>query len=196
MRCRITLINLAFGLFLFLSTALFAAAPQATGHLLLEAGQAYPQNHLCDFLEPGPSYRASIFGGAKVNVPMIGAVGLGLDATYTELPVKDMEEARYRQYTWDWFFLPIGLWIFNITPGVTWVVTDIKIPDLGIEDISIRPGGIISFGVRIPIVQHVAITADIRVNGVISDHEIRADGESMNITGSTVTGLAGIMAYF
>jgi hypothetical protein len=175
------------------------AATQATGHLTLEGGRSYPQKELAEWLEPGPAYRAEIFGGAKVNVPMIGAVGLGLDLTYSFHHFKDAggdDQGHYQRFLWDWFFLPINIGFLNVTPGIAWVVTDIDAPALGVEELSVRPAAVLSLGLRVGILPHLALTADVRGEKVLLDQERLDADHQLNITGEFVTALAGIMAYF
>ena len=53
-------------------------------HLTIEGGKASPQGAMKDYLKPGNAYHLNIFGGAKVDMPYVGAVGLGWDFTYSE----------------------------------------------------------------------------------------------------------------
>lgn len=184
---------------LLTSVGLAASDATPTGQLTLEGGRAYPQRELTKWLAPGPSYRANIFGGAKVNVPMIGAVGLGLDFTYTDFKIKDMDgmgKAYYHRYLWDMFFLPISFGILNITPGIAWVVTDAKVEAWGLNEVSIRPAFVLSGGLHLGITDHLGLCVDVRGERVVTDHEELYDGETINLTGDFVTAMGGLMLYF
>ena len=48
-------------------------------------------------------------------------------------------------------------------PGLSWVITDVKVPELDISEQSIRPAAMISAGLHIPIIRHAEITIDGKV---------------------------------
>lgn len=178
------------------------AGPEATAHLGLEVGISTPQNHLTDYISPKNAARLNLFGGARVDQKGIGsaAVGLGLDLTYADYKLKSDMEGHYRRYLWDWFFLPISLGFLQITPGVSWVVTDVELKDLGIKETSIRPGAVLGVGIRLNILPFLALTAQVRGEKVWEDKEaITVPGSSideLNITGEYITSTVGIMGYF
>ena len=88
-----------------ISSKLMAKQPQPTGFILTEAGNAFPQTELSSWVEPGTAYRLKLFGGAKVKLGPVGAVGLGWDLTYSQHDIKESENGFYRRFTWDYIFL-------------------------------------------------------------------------------------------
>lgn len=172
------------------------AKPEVTSNLMLQGGRSYPQAELAEWLQPGPAYRLKVFGGAKVDVAAVGAVGLGLDLTYSQHQIKNSEGGRYRRWLWDWLFVPINIGFLNVTPGIAWVVTDVHVPEWDVKEVSIRPAGVLSVGARVGVHPNVALTADVRAEKVVIDQEPIGPEEKKNVTGEYVAAMAGIMGYF
>jgi hypothetical protein len=164
----------------------------------LEAGKSFPQSNLEDFLVDGTSYRVDLFGGARLaNIKFLSAIGLGLDFTYTNWRAKNNEAGfRYKQYQWDMFKLPISIWWFIVEPGFIWMITDVQIPHLGIDQTSIRPGMNVNLGFRLPLLPHFNLRADARAQRVMMDKERTNTNEEVNITGQTYTFFGGCEFYF
>lgn len=182
--------------FLALSTSAAQAANEKTGHLGVEGGRSYPQGEAATWLDPGPAFRTDIFGGVKINIGPGGAAGLGLDFTYAQYNTKNEDGGRYRRYLWDWFFLPIGIGYLNVTPGLAWVVTDVRLPSIDLEETSIRPAAVLSVGLNIPVMQHLALVVDVRGEKVLIDKERIDANHELNITGDFITAVVGIEARF
>jgi hypothetical protein len=174
----------------------FAEAPKATAHLLLEAGKASPQGKLRDYLKPGNAYHLNIFGGAKVDVKFVGAVGLGWDFTYSEHALKNDVDGHYRRFSWDWFHLPIGWGLFYVKPGLSWVLTNVKIPELQVDESSIRPEILLDIGARMGFGANFAITGGGHAEWAWLDSEKTSTGKDLNITGNFMSWFAGVMLYF
>lgn len=187
-------ISLAFSLITFSNMSY--AKPEATGSLLFQGGQAYPQKDLVEFLEPGTAYRLKLFGGAKVDMKFIGAVGLGWDITYSDHSIKMDESGSYRRFTWDWFYLPISLGFIHITPGLAWVVTDIDTELLGIKETSIRPAGILDIGASLAFTSNFGVALNGRVSKTIIDKETMSNGRDINIVGDYASWFLGAFLYF
>lgn len=171
------------------------AKTEATGLLQLEGGLSYPQNHLTQFISSGTMVRFRIFGGAKLK---LGSVGLGWDISYADYELKDGYSGYYKRYVWDWFFFPIGLGFFQITPGVAWVISDTSIKELGLYEQSVRPAGVLALGVRLGVIKNFALTAQIRGEKVWEDMETVDNFylEEINITGDFISATVGGMIYF
>ncbi|MDB2447029.1 hypothetical protein N9W79_00220 [bacterium] len=175
--------------------ASLAAEPQGTGLLLLEAGKSSVGEALVDYVENGDAYRVKLFGGMKLDIPLVSAAGLGIDFTFHSHALKEDFSGHYNRATWDWFYLPISIGPINITPGLGWNITDIQIEELGISEISIRPHAMINTGLTLAIFQHFALTVDARYERIWDDFEPTLDGR-LNITGDHVSVFAGMMTYF
>ena len=182
---------------IFVSKTARAAETKATGDFVVQYGKIYPQGHLASFLGEGDSYRAKIFGGVKINSKWLGAVGLGMDFTYSDIATTDMgSDSYFRRYQWDLFILPLSVWLFTLEPGFTWNVTDTKLTSLGIEETSVRPGFITNLGFRLPVASHVILRADGRYEYIFKDTERKLAGDKLNISGSFYSVLGGLEIYF
>jgi len=174
-----------------------AAETKLAADFVLQYGKIYPQGHLSKVLGAGDSYRGKLFGGVKVNSKWLGAVGLGLDFTYSDIETKNMGlDSHFRRYQWDLFIAPVSFWLFTLEPGFIWNITDTKLSSLGIEETSIRPGFITNLGFRLPIVKHVILRADGRYEYVFKDSETTSAGDAFNISGSFYSVLGGVEVYF
>ncbi len=178
------------------ATKALAEAPKATAQLLMEAGKASPQGKLRDYLKPGNAYHLNIFGGAKVDVKFVGAVGLGWDFTYSEHALKNDVQGHYRRFSWDWFHLPLGWGLFYVKPGLSWVLTNVKIPELQIEESSIRPELMLDVGARLGLGENFALTGGGHSEWAWLDTEKTAAGKDLHITGNFMSWFAGVMLYF
>lgn len=178
------------------STVSYAAKPKATGSLYLQGGQAYPQKDLVEFLQPGTAYRLKLFGGAKVNVKFVGAVGLGWDFTYSEHEMKFDDNASYRRLTWDWFHLPISLGFIHFTPGLSWVLTDVDSEVVGLKETSIRPAVMLDTGISLALTSNFGVALNARASKTIIDKEKLNDGSEINIVGDYVSWFVGGFIYF
>lgn len=164
---------------------------------VFQYGFSYPQQHLSHLLKTGQSYRLNLFGGAKLQSKWIGAVGLGLDFTYSNYPTKNQGNGSYyRRYQWDLFAIPLSFWLFVFKAGISWNVTHTKLLAHDIHETSIRPGFVADLGLRIPLAKHVLLRGDVRAEKVIKDTEIKRDGSKQNISGVFLAWLAGIELYF
>jgi hypothetical protein len=179
-----------------LATTATAEAPKATAQLLLEAGKASPQGKLRDYLKPANAYHLNIFGGAKVDVKYIGAVGLGWDFTYSDHALKGDAAGHYRRFTWDWFHLPLSLGFFYFKPGLSWVLTNVKIPELGIDESSIRPELLMDVGVRVGLGSNFGLTAGGRGEWAWLDTERTSAGKDLAITGNVLSWFAGVLFVY
>jgi hypothetical protein len=173
-------------------------AVDATARVTAQYGKAYPFAEIGDFLDSGTAYRLDLFGGAKLqNVPVLSAIGLGVDMTYTDWKPKRAEAGfRYKQYQWDWFKLPVSVWWFVIEPGILWMITDVQIPHKGIDQTSIRPGLNLNIGFRLPLFPHFNLRADGRIQRVMLDKERTNTNEEITVTGQQYGWFAGFEAYF
>lgn len=191
---------LSFTLFFILgichTSSVFAGEPKATAQLTLEAGRASPQGKLKDYLKPGNVYHLNIFGGAKVDLKFVGAVGLGWDFTFSEHRLKDDVVGHYRRFAWDWFHVPVGLGFLFFRPGLSFVLTNVKIPELEVDESSIRPEIILDAGVRVGVGANVAITGGGRAEWAWRDSEKTSLGHDLEITGNFMSWLAGLSIYF
>ena len=79
-------------------------------------------------------------------------------------------------------------------PGLSWVITDVKVPELDISEQSIRPA-MISAGLHIPIIRHAEITIDGRSEATWQDYKKDVNGDKLNITG-LLSALAGFKFSF
>ena len=175
-----------------------ASATELTAHTSFEAGKAFPQSHLADFLIDGTAYRVDLFGGARLQqFKFLSAVGLGLDFTYTTWRARNEEAGfHYRQYQWDMFKLPIELGWFIFEPGIIWMITDVAIPHLNIDHTSIRPGLNLTAGLRIPLLPHFNLRADARAQRVMMEKELTNTKERFNVTGQSYSWFGGFELYF
>ena len=173
---------------------------QATGQLGLEYGFSIPQAGLAETFAGGSSLRLRAFGGAKLKQQGLGAVGLGLDLSYTNYMLHDDLSGHYRRVVWDWFFLPLQIGFLELTPGFTWVITDVRLVEYGVRAVSIRPGGLLSLGFRLPILPHLAVTGQTRIERVWEDRArvglASLPFETLIITGNYLAATLGLMAYF
>jgi hypothetical protein len=187
----------AFALLLFTSVP-SAHATDLTAYTAIEAGKAFPQSNLADFLIDGTAYRIDFFGGAKLqNIKFLSAIGLGLDFTYTTWRAKNDEAGfRYKEYQWDMFKLPIQVGWFMFEPGIIWMVTDVGIPHLNIDHTSIRPGINFTAGLRVPLLPHFNLRADGRIQRVMMEKELTKTNERFNVTGQSYSLFAGGELYF
>ena len=197
MNRSMTVLRLIVTLITFLTAkALHAEAPKATAQLLLEAGRASPQGKLRDYLMPATAYHLNIFGGAKVELRFIGAVGLGWDFSYSEHTLKNNVEGHYRRFSWDWFHLPLGFGFFYVKPGLSWVLTNVQIPELQVEESSIRPELLLDLGMRVGLGENFALTAGGRGEWTWLDTERTSKGKDLAITGNFGSWFAGIMLVY
>ena len=175
-----------------------AEATDLTAYTAFEMGKAFPQSNLSDFLIDGKAYRIDLFGGAKLqNVKFLSAIGLGLDFTYTTWrPLNAEAGFRYKQYQWDMFQFPFEIGWLVINPGVIWMVTDVGIPHLNIDQTSIRPGLDLTVGLRIPLLPHFNLRADGRIQRVMMEKVLTNQNTRFNVTGQSYTWFAGGEAYF
>jgi hypothetical protein len=173
----------------------FAEAPQLTAQALFAAGKASPQGELRDYLKPGNVYHFSIFGGAKVNVKYVGAVGLGWDFAYSEHAFKNDLEGHYRRFSWDWFHLPLGFKFFYVKPGLSWVLTNVKIPELDIDESSIRPEIMFETGMRVGLGSNFVLTGGGRVERTWLDQEKTSAGRELAITGTYGSWFTGFILH-
>ncbi len=181
----------------------FGASParageiSAAGDVILEAGKTWPNGPLQDWIGPGTALRARLFGGAHLKIPYVNAVGLGIDFTYANHPFKlGSPDARYHRYLWDWLFIPVSIGWFQITPGVAWVVTDVHNDDLGIVRTSIRPAGVLTAALRVPVTSLIMLRTDFRTEIAFADRAQTNTGATMNLTGSFWTWFGGLEAEF
>lgn len=173
----------------------FAATPEPTGQLTLEAGKASPQGKLRDYLKPGNAYHFNIFGGAKVDLKLIGAVGIGWDFTYSEHAFKDDMKGHYRRFSWDWFHVPLGWGPFYVKPGLSWVLTNVKIHELQVDESSIRPELMFETGMRLGLGSNFAITGGGRGEWTWLDTEKTSTGKDLAITGNYGSWFAGFILH-
>jgi len=196
------LMELFWVLFVFLTSipAFANSKTQATGHLGLEYGFSIPQGALADTFDPGSSLRLRAFGGAKLEQKGLGAVGLGLDLSYTNYLINEDLSGHYRRVVWDWFFLPLNIGFLELTPGFTWVITDVRIVEYGVRAVSIRPGGLLGVGFRLPVLPHLAFTGQARIERVWEDRArvglSSLPFETLIITGTYLAATIGLMAFF
>jgi hypothetical protein len=188
---------------ILISTSLFFAASLAnskeiegTGLFLIEMGQGYTDADLEPYLSTATSYRMKVFGGMKLDIPYISAAGLGLDLTYSAYKLKNGYSGRYNKLSWDWFHLPLRWGFFTFTPGINWNVIDIKIEQIDVAQISIRPGLMLDAGLSFAVAQRFAINANIRYESLWFDNEKMVTGESIDITGNHILALFGLSTYF
>ncbi len=174
------------------------AETDLTARGAFQMGKSFPHSNLRDFLIDGTAYRVDLFGGAALkNIKFLSAIGLGLDVTYTDWRAKNPEAGfRYKQIQWDMFKLPISLWLFVLEPGITWMITDVSIPHLGIDQTSIRPGLNVNLGFRLPLLPHFNLRADARAQRIMMDKERTLTREEVNITGQTYSWFGGFELYF
>jgi hypothetical protein len=178
-------------------TSARAGDVSAAGDIFVEAGKSWPNGPLQDWIGPGNAYRAHLFGGAHLQIPFVNAVGLGLDFTYAHHDFKQgSPDAYYRRYLWDWLFIPISIGYLQLTPGMAWVATDVKNDGLGIDRTSIRPAGVFTAALRIPVVSIVMLRTDFRTEIAFADHAQTTQGGTMNLTGSFWSWFGGIEAEF
>jgi hypothetical protein len=190
---KITLLIVILLIFSMGSTAV--AKNKLSTSAALQIGKVFPKGEIGYYLKEGISYRTDLFIGANVDIPVVDAVGTGVDFTYTSHELKDDQAGHYKRYLWDIFFLPVNLGPIQIQPGVAWNVTDVEIPSLNLEEVSIRPAGVISAQLAIPINQHVRLTAMGRYEKIVSDLEETTDGK-INISGEAVSFLSGMHVKF
>ena len=181
--------------FSMFSVKSYSAEPQGTGLLQVELGASEVGESLSDYVGRGESLRVKLFGGMKLDIPLVSAAGLGLDLTMHRHVMADEYQGHYNRVTWDWFYLPIGLGFINITPGLGWNVVDISIEELGVKEISIRPHAMLNLGMSLAFMQHLALTVDARYEKIWDDFEPTIDS-NLNITGDHVSVFAGLMTYF
>ena len=175
----------------FLSSVSLAGESKGTGLLQLQIGQSRASEPVANYTDKAISYRLKIFGGMKLELPLVKAAGLGLDLTFHNYKLKEGLGGRYRKIDWDWFYLPISLGVFTITPGLGWTIVDVKIKSLDISEISVRPHAMINAGLTLPVAQHVAVALDARYSSVWSDKE-----QNINITGDHYAAFMGLVTYF
>ncbi len=168
-----------------------AEAPQPTGSVHFEAGKSNPQGKLKDYLMPGNLYRFGIFGGAKVDLKFVGAVGLGWDFTFSEHKLKDNMEGHYRRVTWDWQHVPLSFGFLYVKPGLSWVVTNVKIPSLGVDESSIRPELMFESGIRVGLSPNFGFSTGAVAEWAWLDTEKTSAGKDLNITGNYGSWFAG-----
>lgn len=187
---------------LLLSASLPLAARADTdlvGHTTLQYGVSFPQRPLSDYVDSGRAYRVELFGGAKMNaVRWLSAVGLGLDFTFSHFDTHNLGAGSYyHRYQWDIFRVPVGLGWFLFKPGFSWVVTHTKMTRFGIDETSIRPALLLDLGLRVPLAGPLALAVDGRYEWVVSDREpSRTTADTINLTGSFWTALAGVQLSF
>jgi hypothetical protein len=197
---RIGLLKLWAVLFCLTFIAVQAMAEEskatATAQMTVEAGKASPKGKLQDYLKPATAYHLNVFGGAKVDMKFVGAVGLGWDFTYSDHPLKNDVSGHYRRLAWDWLHVPIGLGFFYLKPGVSWLLTNVKIPELGVDESSIRPELILDVGTRVGFGSNFALTGGGHAEWALVDKERKTDGTDLDITGNFMSWFAGVMIYF
>lgn len=194
-RSKLFLAALFAGIFLIKAGQAFGAAPQATGKLLFAAGKASPQGKLRDYLMPANAYNFNIFGGAKVDLEYIGAVGLGWDFTYSEHKLKNDVKGHYRRFSWDWLHVPLSKSLFYVKPGLSWVLTNVKIPELQVEESSIRPELLFEAGMRVALGSNFGITGGARGEWTWLDTERTSSGKDLAITGNFGSWFAGFILF-
>ncbi|MBU6375824.1 MAG: hypothetical protein KGQ59_07510 [Bdellovibrionales bacterium] len=192
--------SLLLGLFLAATQSISLATAndlKPAVNLLGQYGKSFPRAHLMDYVGEGKSYRAKVFGGVKLNVKYLGAVGLGLDFTATDYQLKAPAGggSRYRRYQWDLLLVPVQIWLFTIEPGFTWNVTDARLTALGIEETSIRPGFITNLAFHLPIIKHLSLRVDGRYEQIMTDTETTSSGGKFNISGPFYSVLGGVELY-
>jgi hypothetical protein len=94
------------------------------------------------------------------------------------------------------FQFPFQIGWFVINPGLIWMVTDVGIPHLGIDQTSIRPGADLTVGMRVPLLPHFNLRADGRIQRVLGESLLTSQGTRFNVTGQTYSWFAGVEAYF
>lgn len=168
---------------------------QLAASAVAQAGIAYPGGTVAEYLKEGTAYRLNLFGGARLpRIAWLGAVGLGIDFTYSEHQPRDGSIGfAYRRFLWDWLFIPVTFAdILSITPGLAWIVTDVKYPAVDIEQTSIRPAGVLTVGLAYPIVSRLSLRADLRGELPFRDREKRSNGTELDLTGQFVSWFAGL----
>ena len=191
-------------LFIAISVSLFfnaelnqtLAEPKGTGLLNVQIGQSRTGEELSQLIDKGNAYRVKLFGGMKLDLEFIGAAGLGLDLTAHTHKLKEGFTGRYNRLTWDWFYLPVKFGLLTITPGLGWSVIDVKISEMDIKEISIRPHAMLNLGLSLAIAQHVALTADVRYESIWEDREPSSISDEVNVTDSHFSSFVGLMTYF
>jgi len=185
--------GLIFAIFLMVPVLAHSEGTEIAASAMVQYGKSYPQGELAKFLDQGDAYRLNLFGGAKLKVPFISAVGLGFDFTYYNYISKNSVDGFYfRRYLWDMLFIPIGFGPFLFTPGLAWVITDTHLPQFGINQTSIRPAGTLGLGFFLGLADRLALRIDGRVVWEMDDHEKMNDGNELNIRGKYVEAFAGL----
>ncbi|GAB6137727.1 hypothetical protein [Halanaerobaculum tunisiense] len=109
--------------------------------------------------------------------------------------VKDNREGHFRRYLWNIFFIPVNLGPIQIQSGLAWNVTDVSIPALDLEEVSIRPAGVISAEVGMQLTENIVFTAMSRYENIVSDFEDTTAGQ-MDISGETISAFSGLQVQF
>lgn len=172
---------------------------KATGQLILQVGKSYPIGEIGSWLGPGTAYRLKVFGGARLpKISWLGGVGLGWDLSYSTHGPKATDPGfAYKKFTWDWLYIPISFaGILHFTPGLSWVLTDVKAPAQGIQEVSVRPAGTVTLGISYPILPFMSVRADGRWEHAVADLERGNDGFERSVTGSFLTAFAGLDFQF
>lgn len=181
---------------ILLSSSAFSKEVEGTGLFLLEMGQSFSDGDIDSYLSAGASYRMKIFGGMKLDVPYISAAGLGLDFTYSTYKLKDGYTGRYNKYSWDMFHLPLSWGFFTLTPGFSWNVVDVKINEIDVSQITIRPSAIIDAGLSVAVAQRFALNVNVRYEALWNDFETTNADDGIDITGNHYQALFGASTYF
>ncbi|MBT3980785.1 MAG: hypothetical protein HOE90_05480 [Bacteriovoracaceae bacterium] len=168
-----------------------------TAHVEGSYGPSWGSGQLHGRLTDGWMARIKLFGGAKLpKIKWLSAAGIGFDFTFSQF--KDKNNVRnfsYDRYSWDWLYIPIRFWLFRITPGMSWVITNVRVPDWAIREKSVRPAFQLTLGLGFPI-GSFEIFVDARSEYVLEDREKANTGSNMNVTGYFLSTYAGLGVYF
>lgn len=179
-----------------LSQAAPVSKKNLTAQVLFQPGYVMPLGHLSRWIKPGFGIRLKVFGGIRIpTVKWVGSAGIGLDLSFSHHHFKDrpiLNGYAYRRLTWDWLVLPIHLNRFRITPGFIWTLTDIRHPDLGLDETSIRPGGSLTLGYLVPLSPRYSLRGSLRGEALLPDRERTKRDASVNITGSFFSVFLGV----
>lgn len=186
-------------LLVFTPSALALGDKELTGNIGIEYGFTLPQGALAETLDTADTIRLRMFAGARFQQIKNRAFGLGLDLSHSNFPLHEALTGHYRRTVWDWLFLPTSIGLLELTPGISWVVTDIHIAEYDVRTVSIRPGLLLGLGFRLEVADNLALTGQLRIERVWEDRArvgIKTlPFETFIITGSYLSATFGIMAF-
>ena len=133
---------------LFFSSYSFSKT-QMAAHVEVVYGQAWASEQLSGKLDTGKVYRLKLFGGAKLpKIKFLNAVGLGLDFSFSDFKDKvKTTNFKYQTFSWDWIHIPVNIGVIRLVPGLSWVVTAVNDPSLGVSEKSIRQQYLLLLGI-------------------------------------------------